>query len=104
MTKTAAPWVSFDVFGPLLVVSDFVHAEPYDFDVPLVELALELRYFTQLGGADWREVLGVREQHGPTAPDPVVKLNGTLCRIGFEIWSRISQTNCHNTSPSKKRP
>ena len=62
-----------DVLRPLRVFLDRIDAEADDFRVALVELGLEPGHVAQLGGADRREVLGVREQHAPRLAEPFVK-------------------------------
>jgi len=67
-----------DVLGPLRVVRDRVDREADDLRVALVELALDARHVAELGGADRREVLGMREEHGPPVTDPLVELDRAL--------------------------
>ena len=62
----------------------------------LVELGLAPRKLPQLGGADGREVLGVREEHDPLALAPRVKVYGTLAGVGPEVRCGLSQLQAHD--------
>ena len=48
-----------DVLGPLLVITDGIHAEADDLAVALLELRFESGHVAELGRADWRKVLRV---------------------------------------------
>ena len=61
---------------------------------------LSLRDVAELGGADRREVLGMREQHAPGIAEPLMKANTALRRVGFEIRCDFAELECHHTSPS----
>src|SRR3546814_6893469 len=78
-------WGLLDVLGPALVVLDRIHAEADELHVALVELRLEPGDVAELGGADRREVLGMREQHGPAIADPVMELELPLGGLRGEI-------------------
>ena len=47
------------------------------------------RHVAEFGGADGREVFGVREQDGPAVADPVVKVDCALRGFGGEIGGRV---------------
>ena len=64
---------------------DRVDRETDDLDATLVELRLDLGHVAELGRADRREVLRVREQHAPGIADPVVKLDFSFGGLGLEI-------------------
>jgi hypothetical protein len=66
-----------------------------DLDAALVELGLDLGHVAELGGADRREVLGVREQHRPFVADPIVKADLAFGRLGREIRDRIVDRERH---------
>ena len=52
-------------FDQLLVALERIDAQADDLHVPAVELRLDPRHVAELGRADRREVLGMREQHAP---------------------------------------
>src|SRR5262249_3528325 len=62
-----------DVLGPFLVRVDRVDAQTEDLDASLLEFWFELGHIAQLRGANWSEVLRVREKDGPTVADPFVE-------------------------------
>src|ERR1035438_2068339 len=64
-------------------------AQADDLDVALGEFRLHACHGAQFGGADRREVFGVREQDGPTVADPVVKVDRPLRGFSGEIGGRI---------------
>src|SRR6185503_3105484 len=55
-------------------------------------------HVAQLGGADGREVLGVREENRPAVADPVMKADRPLGRLGSEIRSFAVDSQCHGSS------
>ena len=65
-----------DVALPLLVRRQGIDAEADHLRVALVELRLERRDGPELGRADRREVLGMREEHRPRLALPLVELDG----------------------------
>ena len=80
------------------MVGHRVDGKPDDLRVAPIELRLELGHVAELGGAYWREILGVREQHGPGIADPVVEANAPLGRIGFEVGGDVIDLQCHDST------
>src|SRR5262245_7327633 len=72
-----------------------IDAQADDLDPALVELGLDPCHVAEFGGADGREVLGMREQHGPGIADPVVKADAALGRIGLEVGCGFAKLECH---------
>ena len=89
-----------DVCRPLRVIVDWVDRQPDDLDAALVEFRLQPRHGAELGGADGREILGVREQHHPVAADPVVETNLAFGRFRFEIGGGVADLERHDKPPS----
>src|SRR5262245_50955827 len=88
-----------DVVGPFRMVVHGIDAQADDLDPALVELGLDPRHVAELGGADRREVLGMREQHGPGIADPLVKADAALRGIGLEVGCGFAKLECHVASP-----
>jgi hypothetical protein len=84
-----------DVLAPPFMRSAVIDADGENLDVALVELGLDPRHVAQLGGADRREVLGVREQHDPAVPGPLVEPDCPFGRLRGEIRRRIAQSESH---------
>jgi hypothetical protein len=80
---------SRDVGRPFGVILNRVDRKADHLDAALVEFRLEPGDRAQFGGADRREILGVREENGPVVADPLMKLNDPLCGLGREIGSNI---------------
>jgi len=57
-----------DVLDPGLVIAHGIDAEPDDLGVPLVEFGLETGHVAELGGANGREVLRMREEDRHLSP------------------------------------
>src|SRR5262245_36763496 len=76
-----------------------IDAQADDLDPALVEGGLDPRHVAELGGADRREVLGMREQHGPGIADPLVKADAALRGIGLEVGCGFAKLECHVASP-----
>ena len=74
-----------DVLGPLGVIFDWVDAQADDLCVALVELRLQPRHVAELGRADRREVLGMREQYRPAIANPAMEVDRALGCLGREI-------------------
>lgn len=67
-----------DVADPAHVGLHVVHAQAGHLHVALVELALELRNVSELGGADRGEVRGMGEQDAPTVTQPLMEVDGAV--------------------------
>jgi hypothetical protein len=91
-----------DVGGPAGMTVDRVDREADDLDAALVELGLDLRHVAELGGADRREVLRMREQDGPFVADPVVEFDAAFGGVGLEIRCRVIQRDGHVICSWKK--
>ncbi len=59
--------------------------------VAFLELALQPGHRAEFGRADRGEILGVGKQDRVTVADPVVEMNGALCRLGGKIGGRHHQ-------------
>jgi hypothetical protein len=81
-----------DVRRPALVGRHGIHGEPDGLDPALVELGLEAGHIPELGRAHGREVLGMREEHGPAVADPVVEVDRALRAFGREVRCAIAQS------------
>src|SRR4029078_9886803 len=88
-----------DVLSPLGVPAHRIDAQADDLDTAPVELGLDLRHIAELGGADRREVLGVREQPRPEIAEPFVKADFALGGLRFEIRCGLAELQCHCRSP-----
>src|ERR687888_1804930 len=84
-----------DVLRPTLVVAGGIHRKADDLDVPAVEVGLDLRHVAELGRADRREVLRMREQPRPRVADPVVKADRPLSGLRLKVRRRIANLNAH---------
>ena len=62
---------------------------PMNLHVALGKFRLQARHGAQFGGADGREVFGMRKQNCPAVADPVVKVDRSLRGFGGEIGGRI---------------
>src|SRR3546814_6477017 len=63
--------------------------------VALVEIRLELRRVSQLGRANRRVVLRMREQHDPFVTLPIMEADAPFRRIGLEIGCDIAKSQAH---------
>ena len=77
------------------VLLDRVDAEADDLDVALVELGLELGHVAELGRADRREVLGVREQDAPGVAEPLVEADVAFGGFGLEVGGGVADAKRH---------
>ena len=84
-----------DVLGPALVITDRIDGQPEDLRVALVELGLESGHVAELGGADRREVLRMREQDRPLVPDPFVEADLAFRRLRGEVRCLVPYANSH---------
>src|SRR3972149_3945413 len=89
-----------DVLRPLCVPVHGIDAQTDDLDPALVELGLDPCHIAELGGADRREVLGMREQNAPGIAEPFMEADTTLRRIGLEIRCGFAKLEGHHNSPS----
>src|SRR6516162_968541 len=92
----------FDIVRPTRMVADRIDAEPDDLAVALVELGLQPRHVAELGRADRREVLRVREQDGPAVADPFVEVDAALGRLRGEIGSFAVDSQRHESPPARE--
>ena len=93
-----------DVGGPAGVAVDRIDRQADDLDAALVELRLDLGHVAELGGADRREILGVREQHRPLVADPVVEFDLAFGGLRLEIRRGVVDRQCHGKPPDKRSP
>ena len=86
-----------DVGRPALVVVDRIDAEADDLDAALVEFGLQRRHAPEFGGADRREILGVREKHAPAVAEPFVKADFSFGGVRLEIRRGVVDRQSHDT-------
>ena len=65
-----------------------VDADADQLDAALVELRLEPCDGAELGGADRREILRMREEKRPAVAEPFVKADVAFGAFGFEVRRR----------------
>jgi hypothetical protein len=75
-----------DIVQPALMIGDRVDAQRDDFGVTLLEVGLQARHVAELGRADGREVLRMREENGPVIADPIVEVDFAFRGVGAEVW------------------
>jgi len=80
-----------DIFDPFVVFFQSVCGNTDEFDVALSEVFRAPGDFTELSGAHWGEVTGVREQNGPGVTDPFVELDRSCGGFGCKIRGSISE-------------
>ena len=79
---------------------DRIDAQPDDLGVALVELGLQPGHVAELGRADRREVLRMREQDRPAVADPLVELDRALGGLGREVRRSGVDAKRHDETPS----
>ena len=67
------------------MIAHRIDAESDDLAAAPLELGFQARHVAKLGRADRREVLGMREQHGPAIVDPVMKVDCSLGGLDGEV-------------------
>src|SRR5260370_40490631 len=87
-----------DVFRPFRVLVDGIDAKPHQLDAALVEFRLQLRERAELGGADRREILRVREQKRPAVADPVMEFDLAFGGFSVEIRGYCAYLESHDTT------
>lgn len=65
---------------------DSVSRQANELNPALGEFGLEFSKGSQLGCADWCVVLRVREEDNPAVANELVKIDGTVGCVCFEIW------------------
>ena len=85
-----------NVGRPLRVIRDRIDAEPDDLHVALLELGRELREIAELGRAHGREIFRMRKEDGPAVADPLMEIDRTLGRLGFEIRGLVVDSQGHS--------
>src|SRR5262245_34911143 len=88
-----------DVARPARMLVERVDGQADDLDAALVKFRLDPGHVSELGGADRREVLGMREQHNPGVADPIVKADLAVGRLSFEIRRGIVDLQRHRSPP-----
>lgn len=81
-----------DILDPSAVRLDRVGRQSNQLDAALGELGLEFGKGAQLGGADGRVVLGVREQHDPFVADELVEIDGAGGCFRLEVGCNGPET------------
>src|SRR5215510_11176637 len=90
-----------DVVGPAVMAGERVDGQADDLHAALVELGLDLGHVAEFGGADRREVLGMREQHRPFVADPLVEADLAFGGFRFEIRRSVVDSESHDLPPSR---
>src|ERR1700722_19145834 len=75
-----------------------VNREGQDLHAAAVELRLYRGHVTKLRRADRREVLRVREEHGPGVADPVVEADRAVGGHGDEVRGGVTDRQAHSVS------
>src|SRR3546814_13446742 len=78
------------------MIAHGVDREANDLAVALREFRFGLGEIAELGGADRREILGVREKHSPRVTDPLMEVDTSLGGVGREIGSAITYSERHD--------
>ena len=81
-----------DVQKPAVVRLQRIHTDGDGLDVARSKLARQRGGFSQLGGANGREIRRVRKKHHPVIPCPLMKMDGALCGFLGEIGGGIAET------------
>ena len=81
-----------DVLDPAIVAVDGVGGEADELCAALGELGLKLRESAELGGADRRVVLRMREEDNPLVADELVEVDGALSGFRLEVGGGAAQT------------
>src|SRR5690606_5504931 len=84
------------VLRPELVVFHRVDAQANELHAEPIELRLDLWQATELGSADRRDILGMREEKAPGIAQPFMKTDPAFGRIGLEIRSNTSDLQSHS--------
>src|SRR5438067_7105594 len=86
------------------VTLDRVDGQSDDLHAAAVKLGLDLRHVTELGRADRREVLRVREQHRPRVTNPLVEVDRSLGGLCLEVRRWRAKLNAHGYSSRRCWP
>src|SRR3546814_17986273 len=78
------------------MIAHGVDREADDLAVALREFRFGLGEIAELGGADRREILGVREKHSPRVTAPLMEVDTSLGGVGREIGSAITSSERHD--------
>jgi hypothetical protein len=84
-----------DVDRPLLVVLDRIDGKADHLDAAFLEFGLQRRHAAELGGADRREILGMREKHAPAVAQPFVETDRAFGSVRLEIRRIVVDRQCH---------
>ena len=74
-----------DIGCPPAVIGYRVDAQSNDLCISFGELGLKAGHVAEFGGADGREVFGVRKEDRPAVTDPLVEVDLALCGLGGEV-------------------
>ncbi|MNL53853.1 hypothetical protein D3C87_1771340 [compost metagenome] len=85
-----------DVADPAGMAVERIDGEPDDLYPAPVEFRLDLGHVAEFGGADWREILRMREQDGPGIADPVMELDRAFRGFRLEIRCDVVDCKCHD--------
>lgn len=84
--------VLLDVLLPEVVIFERVDAQADDLRLALLELRLQLRQSTELGGADRREVFRVREENAPAVVEVLVQLEEAGGGEHRRVWKLLTDS------------
>ena len=93
-----------DVARPAGVALHRIDRQADDLDAAPVELRLDLGEVAELGGADRREVLGMREQDRPFVADPLVEPDAALGGFGLEVGGQAANAEQGSLHRSGSEP
>ena len=85
-----------DVFLPPLMGIYRVHGQPDDFHTSFIKLWFYFSNIAELGGADWSKIFGMREKDGPTASQPVMKVDLSHGGVCFEVGGNVAKSDVTN--------
>ena len=93
-----------DVGKPTAMAVDRIDAQADELGVAFGELRLDLGHIAELGGADRREVLGMREQDRPAVADPLMEIDRSFCGLSGEVGCRVVDAKSHRKLRSAEMP
>lgn len=84
-----------DILNPALMATACVGGQTDQLNTSFGELRLELGEGTELSGADWGEILRVREENNPAITNELMEVDGTFGSLGLEVRGDRSQTEAN---------
>ena len=80
-----------DIGGPFFLGVQRIDRQAENLDIALFPFGLQAGDFTEFGGADRREILGMAEQDSPGAAKPFVKMDRAFGRVLGEIGGNLTK-------------